>query len=266
MKKLILIPLLCLFSILSFGQNGDLTYQIYTGTNKLNNVRFKLELAKVIVYGEIPEILDQRNLLLFKSKKVKITPTSPKGDAFEDYDFQAFNSSLPQIEILKSKLVTFQYPGGSEENLLLNSINRSASTYDTLVTTIKFQSEKKEGSESESEDVFIIENSEENRINPLEWKIVSAGKEAYLSLSVPHLDRLGYHLFPTSTNEEDYNPNLYYESQKKYINQRSTPTEKAFVLDKEYLFIGKSKNPEMTKFLWIPTQNLTFLFKLVPVN
>jgi hypothetical protein len=266
MKKSILITFFCLISLLSFGQNEDLTYQIYTGSNKLNNVKFKLELAKVIVYSEIPEILDQQNLILYKSKKVKITPTSPKGDAFDEMNFQEFSSNLPKVEILKSKLVTFLYAGGTEENLLLNNINRSASTFDTLVTTIKFQSEKKEEAESSSEEVVVFDNSEENPVNPLEWKIVSAGKEAYLSLSAPHLERLGYHLFPTSDNVEDYNPNEYYDYQRKYINQRSSPTEKAFILDKEYLFIGKAKNKEKSRFLWIPTQNLTFLFKLITID
>jgi hypothetical protein len=253
----------------SFCQKNDFTNQLYKGTVKLDNVRFSLSLSKIIINGEVPEVLDTSSLVILRTNYLKFDKTTKASNVFSNTTFSDFNSRLPQVEILRSKLVTFKYPTGKEESLLLNSIKSEKTSIGKLILTLLFQSENTSETNNE-DDVYVDEISNRKEINPLEWNLVATPDDVFLKLEIVHLERLGLKnsfskpFLISLTPEGDV-----FDSFQSTMNDVNRSVFSGDIISSgKSLYFGKKPDNYFQKNenYYLDPESLSFLFKLTPVS
>lgn len=233
----------------------------------LNNNTFSFQLVKILThaggvdnngryisykannqyyYGTgrgIPSIIDTDNFYLKYVPKGKYLNQVNESSLVSKKAISFLNSHMPQIEVLKNKLVTVKLKNGREENLLFNLKSETNTVNEGLRITLA------------TEDV--------NSQNDITWDICQINGEAYIALSFKQLKRLELPL------RDDYIINYTYTSkntkEKSYTHISNLPISSSTnaYFSEEMLYLIQKKNSFVEKDCFIDPSQCSFLFKLV---
>ena len=222
----------------------------------LNNNTFSFQLAKIITYRGsnhsnewyAPSIVDIDNFYLrYIPKGKNVTYENLEQTLVSQKPLSFLNRSMPQIEVLKNKLVTIKYQDGSEESLLYNLKSETNTLNEEIRITL---ASEKVG------DSYGNSNSEYD----ITWKICQINGEHYISLSYKELQRLKVPLDEELekvnyvSNDVTYQKScqidhLPYAYGKDYIN---LTVEKIWLTQKKNRFVEKDTkiNPNKCRYLF----------------
>jgi hypothetical protein len=205
------------------------------------NSSFSLQLSKIIfgntaydnsyyynnnryTVSQIPEILDADLFIYWGVKPNTAGNTKELSEHLFDSNAGYLNSKLPEIEILKNKLLTFKYKNGVEEPFLFNISNSSEEKTNNqrskLEITLADETVERHGDRGSEKDLIL----------PL-FMIQS---DCYLALSDKQLKRLGIQLANSSNHDIEF----------------------------ENIFISRKQDEFIKQSQFIDVKNLIFLFKL----
>ena len=236
----------------TFNSN-DFLNSYYFDQIPLPNNSFSLVLSK-LVYGDkgrdrnggyydneyyigaverLPEILDVNAFTYWGvSPNTKLYEGSNLNNYVISKNSDYFNSKLPKIEVLRNKLFTIKYNGGSEESFLFNvKKNESVDNNNQRkILQIELANEevKADGSNNTAKDIV--------------WRFFAIEKECYLALTLGQLERLNLKLFPINKDWYDYN--------NEYITTG------------EEIFLSRNKDLFMDNSNYIDPKEIIYLFKL----
>jgi hypothetical protein len=200
----------------------------------LNNNTFSFQLAKIITYRGsnhsnewyAPSIVDIDNFYLrYIPKGKNVTYENLEQTLVSQKPLSFLNRSMPQIEVLKNKLVTIKYQDGSEESLLYNLKSETNTLNEEIRITLASE---------EVGDSYGNSNSEYD----LNWEICQINGEFYITLSYDDLGRLSV---PLGKNNEGlpYNKEGLTEEKMWLTQKKNSFNEKDIKVDPfmcNYLF------------------------------
>ena len=205
---------------------------VYGDKRSVNNYRYDDEKHKGAV-ERLPEILDVNAFTYWGvSPNTKLYEGSNLNNYVISKNSDYFNSKLPKIEVLRNKLFTIKYNGGSEESFLFNvKKNESVDNNNQRkILQIELANEevKADGSNNTAKDIV--------------WRFFAIEKECYLALTLGQLERLNLKLFPINKDWYDYN--------NEYITTG------------EEIFLSRNKDLFMDNSNYIDPKEIIYLFKL----
>ena len=199
----------------------------------LNNNTFSFQLAKIITYRGsnyshkwyAPSIVDTGNFYLRYIPKGKNIQKVSEQTLVSQKPLSFLSRSMPQIEVLKNKLVTIKYQDGSEESLLYNLKSETNTLNEEIRITLA--SEKVGDSYGNSNSKY-----------DLNWEICQINGESYITLSYNDLGRLSV---PLGKNNEGlpYNKEGLTEEKMWLTQKKNSFNEKDIKVDPfmcNYLF------------------------------
>ena len=219
----------------------------------LNNNTFSFQLVKVLTYrGEVynrnysaPSIIDADNFYFQYIPEGKNINKVTEQALISQKPISFFGSLMPQVEVLKNKLVTIKYNDGSEESLLYNFKSEKNSLNENLRITLASEE---------------VNNSYNDNKGDITWKICQINGEHYISLSYQELQRLKVPLDEELekvnyvSNDVTYQKScqidhLPYAYGKDYIN---LTVEKIWLTQKKNRFVEKDTkiNPNKCRYLF----------------
>jgi hypothetical protein len=230
----------------------------------LNNNTFSFQLAKIITYRGsnhsnewyAPSIVDIDNFYLRYIPKGKNIQKVSEQTLVSQKPLSFLNRSMPQIEVLKNKLVTIKYQDGSEESLLYNLKSETNTLNEEIRITLASE---------EVGDSYGNSNSKYD----LTWEICQINGEFYITLSYDDLGRLSV---PLGDNG-DYKEVEYTDSE--YVDPHGDPTKRIFScylsslpytkegLTEEKMWLTQKKNSFNEKDIKVDPFMCNYLFKLV---
>ena len=223
----------------------------------LNNNTFSFQLAKIITYRGseysnewyAPSIVDTDNFYLRYIPKGKNIQKVSEQTLVSQKPLSFLSRSMPQIEVLKNKLVTIKYQDGSEESLLYNLKSETNTLNEEIRITL---ASEKVG------DSYGNSNSEYD----LNWEICQINGESYITLSYDDLGRLSVPLGDNGDyNEVEYTDTEYAKTIRScYL--RSLPLN-GYGLTKEKMWLTQKKNSFNEKEIRVHPSMCNYLFKLV---
>ena len=253
------------------SKTNDFLNNYVANRQPLNNNTFSFQLVKILThagdvdnngryisykannqyyYGTgrgIPSIIDTDNFYLKYVPEGKylnqVNESSFESSLVSKKAISFLNSHMPQIEVLKNKLVTVKLKNGREENLLFNLKSETNTVNEGLRITLA------------TEDV--------NSQNDITWDICQINGEAYIALSFKQLKRLELPL------RDDYIINYTYttkNTKKKsytYISNLPISSSTNAYFSEEMLYLIQKKNSFVEKDSFIDPSQCSFLFKLV---
>jgi hypothetical protein len=192
----------------------------------------------------LPEFLDVKDMLFFGVKSgYKFSNTSKASEALYALDINKIISLLPEIEILKNKLVTFKYPDGIVENFLF-SIKEDYDNNFRKTLQINLASEE------------VTSDGSKNNQNDITWKLFMIENECYLMMTPRQLSRIKFSV----DNLDEGVEVVYDERNRNFIRKQFYGSEVA--TGKGYYFARK-KDIHMREFNYMDPRDLVFLFKLI---
>ncbi len=219
----------------------------------LNNNTFSFQLVKVLTYrGEYnevaPSIIDADNFYFQYIPEGKNINKVTEQALISKKSISFFGSLMPQVEVLKNKLVTIKYNDGSEESLLYNFKSEKNSLNENLRITLASEE---------------VNNSYNDNKGDITWEICQINGEHYISLSYEELKRLKVplddelekvnYVSENGTYQSScYLENLPYAYRKDYIN-----------LTSEKIWLTQKKNRFVEKDTRIEPKKCRYLFKLI---
>jgi hypothetical protein len=186
--------------------SNDFLNRFFIDQSPLNNSDFSLVLERVVYqsenngesnhsnyYGDgglekgpirgVPELLDVDELQFWT---VEAGLTSG-GKGFQDYlilsSLDSFDIRLPRIGVIKNKLLTLQYPNGTEESFIL-SLQKYAPEVDNNWRGFLSMN-------LTSENISVNNSFTEARTGDVNWTFFMIEDECYMALSAMQLFRLG---------------------------------------------------------------------------
>jgi len=253
------------------SKTNDFLNNYVANRQPLNNNTFSFQLVKILThagsvdkngryisykannqyyYGGgrgIPSIIDTDNFYLKYVPEGKylnqVNESSFESSLVSKKAISFLNSHMPQIEVLKNKLVTVKLKNGREENLLFNLKSETNTVNEGIRITLA------------TEDV--------NSQNDITWDICQINGEAYIALSFKQLKRLELPL------RDDYRINYTYTTKnakkKSYTNISNLPISSSTIayFSEEMLYLIQKKNSFVEKDSFIDPSQCSFLFKLV---
>ena len=225
----------------------------------LNNNTFSFQLAKIITYRGsnysyewyAPSIVDTDNFYLRYIPKGKNINRVTRQTLVSQKPLSFLNRSMPQIEVLKNKLVTIKYQDGSEESLLYNFKSEKNSLNENLQITLASEE---------------VNNSYIDNTGDITWEVCQINGEHYISLSYEELQRLKVPL-DDELDEVEYTSNDPYHSQYKQTCQLSelpyTYYKDDINLTVEKIWLTQKKNRFNEKDIKVDPSMCNYLFKLV---
>lgn len=273
-------------SLVTRAQSSDFLNTYFENQTPLNNNTFSLSLASVVIgnklmsgEGEnneyftstnkngyiinIPELLDansldfsgiQQNVVLNKSSKFN--------ELILDKNLDWFNSNLPKIEILKNKLVTFNYNDGQNESFLFNvkklNVGDDKNNHRNALQ-LEFVTEemKSDNDENDSKSGNIV------------WRIFAIGNECYLALSGNQLNRIHLDLFSPvgKRNGEDQSDRVGVQVKRASSVEMITQEElndydNVYKTTGKGIYLARNKDKFMDGTYYLNPSELIFLFKL----
>ena len=246
------------------SKTNDFLNNYVANRQPLNNNTFSFQLVKILThagglenngryisykanyYGTgrgIPSIIDTDNFYLKYVPEGKYLNQVNESSLVSKKAISFLNSHMPQIEVLKNKLVTVKLKNGREENLLFNLKSETNTVNEGLRITLA------------TEDV--------NSQNDITWDICQINGEAYIALSFKQLKRLELPL------RDDYIINYTYttkNTKKKsytYISNLPISSSTNAYFSEEMLYLIQKKNSFVEKDSFIDPSQCSFLFKLV---
>ena len=223
----------------------------------LNNNTFSFQLAKIITYDGrfnegIPSILDKDNFYITYIPEGKNITVETAKTLVSKKPISLFNSRMPQIEVLKNKLVTIKYKNGDEESLLYN-----------------YKSTKNTANEQRR--ITLASETVRNQSKDIVWAICEINGESYIHLSHSQLKRLNFPL-DGNIDQVDYTYRVTYnnggfDSRSSYTDLGRLPYSSGG-RDREYrtkekLWLTLKKNTWVDVDKKIDARYCTYLFKLV---
>ena len=224
----------------------------------LNNNTFSFQLAKIITYdgifGEerIPSILDKDNFYITYIPEGKNITVETAITLVSKKPISLLNSRMPQIEVLKNKLVTIKYKNGDEESLLYN-----------------YKSTKNTANEQRR--ITLASETVRNQSKDIVWAICEINGESYIHLSHSQLKRLKIPL-DGNIDQVDYTYRVTYDnggfdsgSSHTYLGRLpySSGYRGRVYRTKEKLWLTLKKNTWVDVDKKIDPSSCTYLFKLV---
>ena len=231
----------------------------------LPNNSFSLVLSKIVIgnkqesnnnaYSEegkmkksvlhLPETLDGTAFGYWSAKpNVRVTSSSKFNDLLNLENKDYFDSKLPQIEILKNKLITIIYHDDTEESFLFNA---KESDPNNQRKTLQID--------------LANEGVENNTSKDIVWRIFAIENECYLSLTYGQLNRLKLDLYPGIQTVFVKYPDeiLYFDGSLNYRLQSDK-----WVTTGNGIYISRNKDSYMNTNTseYINPENLIFLLKL----
>ena len=258
--------------ISSAANANDFLNKYFFYQEPLNNVSFELELSKII-YGQVvfndrngyyddddnkssvtslPEILEPSDFSVWSVKpQMNIRYNSSIKEYLLKQNVNYFNSILPRVEVLKNKLFTIQYVGGSEESFLYN------------VKFIPGNNNYRKVLQMELANEEVKEDGSNNTTKDIVWPIYAIGDECYLALSSRQLLRLNINVYGLSDGLDDGDNylNKDYTTNSSYSNNSYT-TGKGIYLSREKDSFMLSEGSEGIEEI----RQMVFLFKLKKVE
>ncbi|MDA8930067.1 hypothetical protein N9J07_01650 [Bacteroidia bacterium] len=222
----------------------------------LNNNTFSFQLAKIITYRGsrhshewyAPSIVDIDNFYLRYIPKGKNIQKVSEQTLVSQKPLSFLNRSMPQIEVLKNKLVTIKYQDGSEESLLYNLKSETNTLNEEIRITLASE---------QVGDSYGNSNSEYD----LTWDICQINGEFYIVLSYDDLERLSIPLADSDYKEVEYT-DLEYAKTIRYCHLSSLPYD-YYGLTKEKMWLTQKKNSFNEKDIKVDPSMCNYLFKLV---
>jgi hypothetical protein len=210
------------FPIMNSSFNLQLSKIIYGNTAYDNNNYYYHNNRYTV--SQIPEILDADHFIFWGVKPNTARNTKELSEHLFDSNAGYLNSKLPEIEILKNKLLTFKYKNGVEEPFLFNISNASEEKTNNqrskLEITLADETVERHGDRGSEKDLifplFMIES------------------DCYLALSDKQLQRLGIQLANSSNHDIEF----------------------------ENIYISRKQDEFIKQSQFIDVKNLIFLFKL----
>ena len=211
----------------------------------LNNNTFSFQLVKVLTYRdevynrnyEAPSIIDADNFYFQYIPEGKNINKVTEQALISQKPISFFGSLMPQIEVLKNKLVTIKYNDGSEESLLYNFKSEKNSLNENLRITLA------------SEEVNNSYNDNEGDIT---WEICQINGEHYISLTYYQLQRLKV---PLDDELEKVN----------YVSNDVTYQQSCYVSDLPYAYYKDDINITVEK-IWLTQKKNRFVEKDTKIN
>ncbi len=210
------------FPIMNSSFNLQLSKIIY-GNTAYDNNNYYYHNDRYTV-SQIPEILDADHFIYWGVKPNTARNTKELSEHLFDSNAGYLNSKLPEIEILKNKLLTFKYKNGVEEPFLFNISNSSEEKTNNQRSKLEITLA------DETVEIHGDRGSEKDLILPL--FIIES--DCYLALSDKQLQRLGIQL----ANYSNYN------------------------IENENIYITRKQDGFIKQSQFIDVENLIFLFKL----
>lgn len=224
----------------------------------LNNNTFSFQLAKIITYDGrfnregIPSILDKDNFYITYIPEGKNIKVETAKTLVSKKPISLLNSRMPQIEVLKNKLVTIKYKNGDEESLLYN-----------------YKSTKNTANEQRR--ITLASETVRNQSKDIVWAICEINGESYIHLSHSQLKRLKTPL-DGNNDQVDYTYRVTYDnggfdSGSSYTDLGGLPYSSGGrgreYRTKEKLWLTLKKNTWVDVDKKIDPRYCTYLFKLV---
>ena len=223
----------------------------------LNNNTFSFQLAKIITYDGrfnegIPSILDKDNFYITYIPEGKNITVETAKTLVSKKPISLLNSRMPQIEVLKNKLVTIKYKNGDEESLLYN-----------------YKSTKNTANEQRR--ITLASETVRNQSKDIVWAICEINGESYIHLSHSQLKRLNFPL-DGNIDQVDYTYRVTYDnggfdSGSSYTDLGRLPYSSGgrgrVYRTKEKLWLTLKKNTWVDVDKKIDASYCTYLFKLV---
>jgi hypothetical protein len=211
----------------------------------LNNNTFSFQLVKVLTYRdevynrnyEAPSIIDADNFYFQYIPEGKNINKVTEQALISQKPISFFGSLMPQIEVLKNKLVTIKYNDGSEESLLYNFKSEKNSLNENLRITLA------------SEEVNNSYNDNEGDIT---WEICQINGEHYISLTYYQLQRLKV---PLDDELEKVN----------YVSNDVTYQQSCYLSDLPYAYYKDDINITVEK-IWLTQKKNRFVEKDTKIN
>ena len=224
----------------------------------LNNNTFSFQLVKVLTYREevdnrnyeAPSIIDPDNFYLQYIPEGKNINKVTEQALISKKPISFFGSLMPQVEVLKNKLVTIKYNDGSEESLLYNFKSEKNSLNENLRITLA------------SEEVNNFNNNNNNK-GDITWQICQINGEHYITLSYEELKRLKVSLSNQLERVNYVSENGTYHSWCS-LADLPYPYRKDYInLTLEKFWLTQKKNRFVEKDTRIEPNKCRFLFKLI---
>lgn len=266
-------------SVASNAQSSDFLNSYFENQIPLNNNTFSFSLVGVVigdkvVSGEgeyssnkdgyiqnLPELLDANSLSFYGISPNMIINRNVKfNQLVANKNLEWFNSKMPKLEILKNKLVTFNYSDGKNESFLFNVkklISSEENNNFRKALQLDFATE-----EVKNED----ENYNKNLSGNIIWRVFAIGDESYLALTALQLNRLHLDLFSAFGN---YDSNYFGVQVLKGSELDMVPVESFDSYGNEGsktsgngIYLARSKDKFMESGHYLNPADLVFLFKL----
>ena len=218
----------------------------------LNNNTFSFQLVKVLtyrgVYNEVaPSIIDADNFYFQYIPEGKNINKVTEQALISKKPISFFGSLMPQVEVLKNKLVTIKYNDGSEESLLYNFKSEKNSLNENLRITLASEE---------------VNNFNDNK-GDITWQICQINGEHYITLSYEELKRLKVSLSNQLERVNYVSENGTYHSWCS-LADLPYPYRKDYInLTLEKFWLTQKKNRFVEKDTRIEPNKCRFLFKLI---
>lgn len=285
MKNRILVlmaaTLFCSISHITLSQSTDFLNGYFANPIPLNNNTFTLSLSKVLMgdlvsngggrYSsesqasvvKLPEYLEPTSLSYYGIKQAVITDNIKFNQLIEEKNLDWFNSQLPQIEILKNKLLSLNYKDGKSESFLF-TLKKLTENEET--------NNKRKMLQLELATDDVKTNDDDQKSSDIIWRIFVIGNEAYLALNGFQLNRIHvkmYYAFSDSRSN--------YGSRRNYNGVEVESSGRFQMIDGSRLddygssgykstgqgiYLARDKDEFMDSGYYIDPANMVFLFKL----
>ena len=247
------------------SKTNDFLNNYVANRQPLNNNTFSFQLVKILTHagfvdrdgryisyksdyqyylpGAIPSIIDADNFYLKYVPEGKYLNQVNESSLVSKKAISFLNSHMPQIEVLKNKLVTVKLKNGREENLLFNLKSETNTVNEGLRITLA------------TEDV--------NSQNDITWDICQINGEAYIALSLKQLKRLELPLRGDDRINFTYTTKNTKRKSYTYISKLPISSSTNAYFSEEMLYLIQKKNSFVEKDSFIDPSQCSFLFKLV---
>ena len=234
--------------------SADFLNSYVVNRKPLNNNTFSFKLVKVLTYrGEVynrnylaPSIIDADNFYFQYIPEGKNINRVTRQALISQKSISFFCSLMPQIEVLKNKLVTIKYNDGSEESLLYNFKSEKNSLNENLQITLA------------SEEV----NNSIDNTGDITWEVCQINGEHYISLSYKELQRLKVPL-DDELDVVEYTSNDRYKSTCQLSQLPYAYNKDRINLTVEKIWLTQKKNRFNEKDIKVDPSKCNYLFKLV---
>ena len=268
-------------SVVTKAQSSDFLNSYFENQTPLNNNTFNFSLVGVIIGDKkvggnndysskkdghvvnIPELLDANSLTFYGiSPNVALNASSTFNQLLVSKNLEWFNSNMPKLEILKNKLVTFNYSDGSDESFLFNVKKLiDSEENNNFRKALQFEF----ATEEVKKDDDNYNNNE--RSGNVVWRVFAIGDEAYLALSGNQLNRIHLDLFSAYRNnayqsDERLGVQVSDGSQVTMLTQNELKQNTGSKTTGKGIYLARSKDKYMDSGYYLNPSELVFLFKL----